>query len=216
MANRPAPALVLREGDRSELERLTRSSSVRAGLAQQARIVLLAAEGITNTEIAARCSVIRQTVVTWRSRYLAGGLAGLDDEARSGRPRTIDPARIITETLKPRPKNLGVTHWSTRLLGDRLKVANSTIAKAWRAYGLQPWPTGSFRFSTDPMLEAKVVDVVGLYLTRPRTRSYSAWTRNPRSRPWSGPRRSCRCSRTCSNAAPMTIAGTGPRPCSRR
>jgi transposase len=167
MANRPAPAVVLRDGDRVELERLTRSWSVRAGLAQRARIVLLAAEGIANTEIAERCGVTRQTVVTWRHRYDERGLAGLEDIPKPGKPRQIDPARIITETLKPPPKSLGITHWSTRLLGARLKVGNSTIAKAWRAYGIQPWRAGSFRFSTDPALEAKVVDVVGLYLDPP-------------------------------------------------
>jgi transposase len=167
MPNHPAAALVLRDGDRAELEHLTRSSSVRAGLAQRARIVLLAAEGITNTEIAARCGVTRQTVVTWRHRYDEHGLAGLEDVPKPGRPRVIDQGRIIIETLKPPPKSLAVTHWSTRLLGARLKVGNSTIAKAWRAYGIQPWRSGSFRFSTDPALEAKVVDVVGLYLNPP-------------------------------------------------
>ncbi|WP_088287946.1 IS630 family transposase [Kineosporia sp. A_224] len=168
MANRPAPALVLWEGDQVELERLTRASGVRAGLAQRARIVLLAAAGVGNTEIAHRVGVARQTVVTWRARYGRGGVSALHDQDRSGRPLTIDQARIITETLKPPPRSLGETHWSTRLLGDRLKVANSTIAKAWRAYGLQPLRTGSFRFSTDPELEAKVIDVVGLYLNPPQ------------------------------------------------
>jgi transposase len=167
MPNRPAPALVLRVGDRVELERLIRSSSVRAVLAQRARIVLLASDGIANTEIAARCGVTRQAVVTWRARYLRGGVAGLEDEDRAGRPRSVDRARIIAETLKAPPKSLGVSHWSSRLLGDRLKVANSAVARAWRAYGIQPWRTGSFRFSTDPALEAKVVDVVGLYLDPP-------------------------------------------------
>lgn len=167
MANHPAPALALRAGDRVDLERLVRSTAVRAGLAQRARIVLLAADGVANTEIAERVGVARQTVLTWRGRYARSGLGGLWDAPKSGRPRTVDPARIVTETLKPPPKSLGVTHWSTRLLAARLKVANSTIAKAWRAYGLQPWRTGSFRFSTDPQLEAKVVDVVGLYLNPP-------------------------------------------------
>jgi transposase len=86
---------------------------------------------------------------------------------KPGKPKQIDPRRIITEKSKPPPKSLGVTHWSTRTLGARLKVGNSTIAKAWRAYGIQPWRAGSFRFSTDPELEAKVVDVVGLYLDPP-------------------------------------------------
>jgi transposase len=167
MANRPAAALPLRAGDREELQGLLRSTSARAGLVQRARIVLLAADGVSNTAIAERLDVTRQTVVTWRARYQRSGIAGLADEDRSGRPRTIDAADIITATLKPPPKSLGVTHWSTRLLGARLKVANSTIAKAWREYGIQPWRTGSFRFSTDPLLEAKVVDVVGLYLDPP-------------------------------------------------
>jgi transposase len=167
MANRPAAALALRAGDREELARLIRSSSARAGLVQRARIVMLAAEGVSNTEIAARLEVTRQTVVTWRARYLRSGIAGLADVDRPGRPRTISAGDIITATLKPPPKSLGVTHWSTRLLGAKLKIANSTVAKAWREYGIQPWRTGSFRFSTDPELEAKVVDVVGLYLNPP-------------------------------------------------
>ncbi len=86
MANRPAPALGLREGDRGELVRLTRSSSVRAGLAQRARIVLLAAEGVSNSRIAEQVGVSRPTVIGWRERYQARGLAGLADEPRSGRP----------------------------------------------------------------------------------------------------------------------------------
>ena len=147
---------------------MTRSPSVRAGLAQRARIVLLAAEGVPNTEIAGRVGVARQTVLSWRARYARTGIAGLQDAPKSGRPPQIDPARIITETLTPPPRRLGVTQWSTRLLGSRLKVANSTIAKAWRAYGVQPRRAGAFRFSTVPKLEARAVDVVGLYLDPPQ------------------------------------------------
>src|SRR5215210_2300556 len=167
MANRPAPALGLREGDRARLERWTRSTSVPAGLAQRARIVLLAAEGRSNTEIAERVGVSRPTVIGWRERYAASGLAGLDDRPRSGRPRTTEHARIITATLRPPPKKLGVTHWSTRLLAKHLKISDATVAKAWRDYGVQPWRSRSFRFSTDPELVAKVIDVVGLYLAPP-------------------------------------------------
>jgi transposase/DNA-binding CsgD family transcriptional regulator len=167
MANHPAPALTLRDGDREELERLTRSSTVRAGLAKRARIVLSAAEGTSNTTIADMVGVSRPTVVGWRNRYQAKGLAGLEDEPRPGRPRTIDHAAIVTATLTPPPKRLGVTHWSTRLLAKRLRISDATVAKAWRDYGIQPWRSRSFRFSTDPHLEAKVVDVVGLYLNPP-------------------------------------------------
>ena len=108
----PAPALGLRDGDRDRLSAWTRASSVRAGLAQRARIVLLAAEGLSNTEIAARVGVSRQTVVSWRARYVRSGIAGLHDESRPGRPRRVDHDKIITETLKPPPKRLGVTHLS--------------------------------------------------------------------------------------------------------
>ena len=168
MANRPAPSLGLREGDREELGRLTRSSSVRAGLAQRARIVLLAADGLSNTAIAERLGVSRPTVIGWRDRYAAKGLGGLADEPRPGRPRIIDHAAIVTATLTPPPKKLGVTHWSTRLLARQLKISDATVAKAWRDYRIQPWRAQSFRFSTDPELIAKVIDVVGLYLAPPQ------------------------------------------------
>ena len=94
-----AAPLVLRDGDRSRLEALTRSSSVRAGLAQRARIVLLAAEGLPNAEIARRTGTSRPTVVGWRARYDAGGIAALDDLPRSGRPPEIDEIDVVVATL---------------------------------------------------------------------------------------------------------------------
>src|SRR5665213_3908034 len=111
-----AAALVLGDGDRARLERMVRSSTVRAGLAQRARIVLLAGDGVPNAEIARRVGVARQTVIDWRERYRRDGVAGLDDLARSGRPRVIDDAAVVVETLQPPPERLGVTHWSARLL----------------------------------------------------------------------------------------------------
>jgi transposase len=129
---------VLREGDRGRLTTLTRSTSVRAGLAQRARIIVLAADGESNTKISKLVGVTRQTVISWRARYAECGIDGLADEKRSGRPRTIDHRKIVSETLTPPPKKLVVTHWSTRLLADRLKISNSTVADAWREYGVQP------------------------------------------------------------------------------
>jgi transposase len=167
MANRPAPALGLRAGDRERLLRLSRSSSVRAGLAQRARIVLLAADGVSNTAIADLVGASRPTVIGWRERYERRGMAGLEDAPRSGRPRSIDHAAIITATLTPPPKRLGVSHWSTRLLAAQLGISDATVAKAWRDYRVQPWRAESFRFSTDPELVGKVTDVVGLYLAPP-------------------------------------------------
>jgi transposase len=167
MANRPAAALMLRDGDQERLTRLVRATSARAGLVHRARIVLLAAEGLSNTEIARQVGVSRPSVIGWRERYQAKGLSGLDDEDRSGRPRVIDRSAVIATTLAPPPKKYGVTHWSSRLLARHLKISDHAVATIWREQGVQPWRTRSFRFSTDPMLEAKVVDVVGLYLNPP-------------------------------------------------
>ena len=109
----------------------------------------------------------RPTVISWGQRYERSGLRGLGDQPRSGRPRRIDHDRIISATLRPPPPSLGVTHWSSRLLASRLKVANTTVARAWRDYGVQPWRAQTFKFSTDPEPVAKVTDVVGLYLAPP-------------------------------------------------
>jgi transposase/transposase-like protein len=167
MANRPAAALALRAGDRERLASMTRSTTIRAGLAQRARVLLLAADGVSNTAIAEQVGLSRPKVIAWRQRYQRGGIAGLADAARSGRPRTIDHARIVTETLKPPPAKLGVTHWSSRLLAAQLGIGNATVARAWRDYRVQPWRSETFKFSTDPELVAKVTDVVGLYLAPP-------------------------------------------------
>ncbi|MET0520681.1 MAG: IS630 family transposase [Jiangellaceae bacterium] len=168
MAHPPAPALALRDGDREALRSWAGSTAGRAGRAQRARILLLASEGLTNGEIAHRVGVTRQTVISRRRRYEDDGLDGLQDADRSGRPRRIDHARIVAETLKAPPKTLGVTHWSSRLLATRLGVANTTVARAWRDYGVQPWRAETFKFSTDPELVAKVTDIVGLYLEPPQ------------------------------------------------
>jgi transposase len=162
-----AQPLGLRPGDRELLESWTRSSSIRAGLAQRARIVLLAADGVSNTEIADRVGVSRPTVIGWRDRYASSGVRGLEDERRSGRPRTVDRAKILAATLAPPPAKLGVTHWSSRLLADHLGVDASTVLRTWRHHRVQPWRVETFKFSTDPELVAKVTDVVGLYLNPP-------------------------------------------------
>ena len=162
-----AAALVLRDGDRARLESLTRSSSVRAGTAQRARIVLLAGDGLANAEIARLVGVARQTVIDWRERYRVSGIAGLDDQPRSGRPRVIDDAQVVVETLTPPPAELGVTHWSARLLAEHLGISFASVARIWREWNLQPWRRETFKFSTDPQLEAKIRDVVGLYLNPP-------------------------------------------------
>jgi len=167
VANKTAEPLALRTGDRTELERLTRSATVPAATALRARIVLLAADGLANQVIAERVGVSRPTVNLWRSRYAEAGLAGLAGVRPPGRPRSVDRAKIISATLTPPPKALGVTHWSSRLLAPRLGVDHATIAAVWKEYGVKPWKAETFKFSTDPQLEAKVIDIVGRYLAPP-------------------------------------------------
>src|SRR3954468_10452777 len=167
-----AAPLVLRPGDGARLRELTRSSTAPAGHVQRARMVLLAAEGLPNTEIGPRGGMTRQTVIAWRSRYQAGGIDALADLPRSGRPPVIDEAAVIVSTLNPPPAELAVTHGSARLLAEHLSEAGmpvsfAEVARIWRAWDLQPHRVETFKFSTDPQLEAKVRDVVGLYLDPP-------------------------------------------------
>jgi transposase len=162
-----AAPLVLRAGDEPKLAALLRSPTLEAGLAQRARIVLLAAEGLPNAEIARRAGVSRPTVIGWRGRYDSGGIAALDDLERPGRPSVIDDVAVVVATLEGPPGSLGVTHWSARLLGRHLGISFATVARIWRKWDLQPWRRETFKFSTDPELDAKVRDVVGLYMNPP-------------------------------------------------
>ena len=136
-------------------------------MAQRARIVLLAAQGVPNAEIGRRVGVSRPTVIQWRNRYEAGGISALDDLDRSGRPPVIDDVAVVVATIQAPPEALGVTHWSARLLGKHLGISFASVARIWREWNLQPWRRETFKFSTDPELDAKVRDVVGLYLNPP-------------------------------------------------
>jgi transposase len=165
-----AAPLPVTPDDLAVLRRWARASRLPAVQVQRAKILLLAAEGVANTEAAACVGVTRQTVLACRSRYLRGGLASLPDRPRSGRPQTVRRARraqILAMTLNPPPPHLGITHWSTRLLADEVGVSRDTVARVWREYRIQPWRAETFKFSTDPDLVAKVEDVVGLYLNPP-------------------------------------------------
>ncbi len=163
----PSSALVISPEDRATLESWTRSSTVPAGHVERARIVLAVADGAGTSGTARIVGVSRPTVIKWRDRFAANGIAGLDDEERSGRPKTVDDAAILAATLEPPPDSLAVTHWSSRLLGRHLGVGDATVARAWRRYGIKPSRRETFKFSTDPELEAKVHDAVGLYLNPP-------------------------------------------------
>ena len=141
-----------------------------SGVAKRARIVLLAAEGVPNAQIARTVGVSRPTVIGWRDRYRQGGIKGLEDEPRSGRPPQISEADVVVATLandgRP-PERLGITHWSARFLGAELGISFASVARIWRKWKIQPHRIETFKFSTDPELEAKIRDVVGLYLDPP-------------------------------------------------
>jgi len=162
-----AAPIVLRPGDESRLTTVSWCSTAGAGVVQRARIVLLAAEGVSNAEIGRRVGVSRPTVLSWRARYEQSGIAGLGDLDRSGRPPVIDDLAVVVATLAAPPEALGVTHWSARLLGKHLGISFASVARIWREHDLKPWKRETFKFSTDPELDAKVRDVVGLYLNPP-------------------------------------------------
>jgi transposase len=168
------------DADRAVLERRIRDRGAQARVAERARIVLLSAEGLTGPQIAERVGCTEPTVVKWRRQYAEGGLAGLEDAPRPGGPKRVlteaAVSEILSATVTPPPQSLqamGVTHWSARRLADwlarnrKLRVSHDSITRLWRRFCLAPHRSEGFRFSTDPQLEAKVADVVGLYLNPP-------------------------------------------------
>ena len=162
-----ALAVAVEARDRELLESWLRAPSMRAGLAQRARIVLLAADGVPVKDIVQRVGVSKPTVIGWKKRYASEGVGGLEDRPKSGRRPVIDEVEVVLATLEPPPERLGVTHWSSRLLAGELGISHVWVGKIWKKWGLQPWRAETFKFSTDPELEAKVRDVVGLYLHPP-------------------------------------------------
>jgi transposase len=173
--------LVVPQADRVKLEQRARNRGAPARVAERARIVLLAADGLTGPQIAERVGCTEPTVIKWRRQYAEDGLAGLEDAPRPGGPKTVlteeAVCEILAATVTPPPESLqaqGVTHWSSRRLADWLRatrkitVSHDSISRVWRKFCLQPHRTEGFRFSTDPHLEAKVRDVVGLYLHPPQ------------------------------------------------
>jgi transposase len=168
MANRPAPALSLPADDRERLLAMTRSPSLPAGVAQRARILLLAADGLANAAIADKVGVSRPTVLHWRQRYAEGGLAGLADLDRPGRRPRVAAADVLAATLLAPPRRLGVNHWSSRLLGGELGVDRGSVMRAWHGYGLQP-VRGGFRFAATPVLTGRVAAVLAVRLGAPES-----------------------------------------------
>ena len=153
--------------DRETLHKWKKSPRTPRKLVRRADIILAAAEGLNNKAISERGLGSEQTICLWRKRYAERGIEGLQDEPKPGRPRRIGQdktAEIVATTLTP-PE--GMTHWSARRLAKQVGVSHSTVHRIWQAYDLKPHRTETFKFSTDPQLKEKVVDIVGLYLNPP-------------------------------------------------
>jgi len=158
----------LRPEERAELERRARSQRARADETRRARMMLMLADGMPYTAIEAALGCSSATVALWKRRFAAGGLAGLGARHHGTRATVLTPqleARILAWTRR-KPSN-GATHWSTRVLGRKLGVSHTLIAKAWQRAGLKPQFLERYVRSTDPDFEAKAADIIGLYLDPP-------------------------------------------------
>ena len=167
-AGRPLTPITLTADERSKLASWSRRPKTAQRLALRSRIVLAAADGQSNTAIAADLRVTLPTVGKWRQRFRDKRLDGLTDEPRPGPPRTVTDAHVedvVTKTLESKPAN--ATHWSTRGMAKATGLTQTAIARIWRAFGLRPHRAGTFKLSTDPYFVEKVRDVVGLYLSPP-------------------------------------------------
>jgi len=165
---RPLSPLTLVPAERQRLLEWTRRPKTAQALALRARIVLLCAEGRSNTEVARRTHVTLATVGKWRQRFLLLRLDGLLDEPRPGTRRRLSDAeveRVLARTLESQPH--AATHWSTRSLAQAAGLSQSSISRIWRAFSLRPHRSETFKLSRDPLFIDKVRDIVGLYLKPP-------------------------------------------------
>jgi transposase len=162
------PEVALSVEERELLERWARRPKSAQDLALRCRIVLLCADGWENTAVARELGIDRNTVGKWRSRFVARRIDGLHDEPRPGAPRRIgDEAveAVIVKTLESTPSD--ATHWSTRSMAAATGMSQSAVSRIWRAFGLKPHLTETFKLSSDPLFVDKVRDIVGLYLNPP-------------------------------------------------
>lgn len=165
---RPLKPLVLSEEERSTLELMARRPKTAQRMAMRARIVLRAAEGASNGEVAKAVGCSQPSVCKWRERYRVGGVEALLDEPRPGAVRRATDEKVeevITKTLETTPR--GQTHWSQRQMAKEVGLSQTTIHRIWRTFGLQPHRSETFKLSPDPQFVEKVRDIVGLYMNPP-------------------------------------------------
>jgi transposase len=165
---RPTIALILTDEERQRLVSFAHRARTAPQLARRARIVLACAEGGANKVVARRLRVTPGTVGKWRTRFVQDRLEGLLDEPRPGAPRTITDEQVedvVIRTLETTPR--GQTHWSVRGMADATGLSRMAVNRIWRAFGLQPHRSETFKLSPDPLLIEKVRDIIGLYVDPP-------------------------------------------------
>ena len=184
MIGRPKVPLVLTTPEQQALDSLAHRARTAPQVARRARIVLACARGLDNQTVAKKLRVSPQMVGRWRARFVTRRVDGLLDEPRPGAPRTITDdtvEAVIVRTLETTPD--GATHWSTRTLAKATGLSHGTIARIWRACGLQPHRTKTFTLSPDPLLVEKVRDVVGLPMQPGQTARHTHISTRP-IMPW--------------------------------
>jgi transposase len=165
---RPTKPLNVTPEEREKLISLARRLKSSQAIAMRARIVLGCEEGLNNDAVAKRLLITAATVGKWRERFRLERLEGLLDEPRPGAPRSITDAKVeevITRTLESMPENS--THWSSRLMAEKIGLSQTAVVRIWHAFGLQPHRVENFKFSKDPQFVEKVRDIVGLYINPP-------------------------------------------------
>jgi transposase len=180
---------------RKALEQMARSTSLPHRKVVQASALLLAADGLANNEVARRCNTTNDSVRAWRRRFEVEGVEGVGEIA-PGRGRTSwlpegTVEAVVHDTLFATPDD-GSTHWSTRLMAERHGISKDTVARIWKNHNLKPWKVDTFKISTDPDFESKLIDVVGLYLGPPNRAIVFSFDERPRSRRLIAPSRRCR------------------------
>ena len=166
---RPKAPLEFSDEEQATLEEIARKRQRASQDFIRARVILLSASGLANSEVAKQTGLCAHTVGTWRKRFLESRLQGLFDLPRSGRPRVISDdqvVEVIRLTLETTPKN--ATHWSTRSLAAKVGFSNERIAKIWKTFGLAPHRVETFQLSTDPDFVEKVKSIAGLYVSPPQ------------------------------------------------
>ena len=160
----------LSKRERAALEQIARSTALPHRAVRQAKALLMAGDGVPNEEIARRVGVSSNSVRTWRAQFPERGVDGVGVIAEGRGRKSWLPegtvAEVVRTTLAETPPDTS-THWSTRTLGEHVGVGKDTVARIWRDHNLKPWKTDTFKVSTDPDFEAKLVDVVGLYVDPP-------------------------------------------------